>query len=336
MISLPVLNISTIAVAGCSHAADFSHQFHVAYSSLVDGACIFSGQPYHCAVTRFPGDPLVEQSPSSSVPRCDGCPPGKTLVYDHCKNHPQFVDVGKLPDYPRRACGQNPIRLTECIDDPRHLFDARAYLFRGTHDRCYLKGAVANVHALYSQMVTDPASQLKFVDTYPFPHTLPTNSTPYFNSSTPAGFDGPGECLRWVFDAPLLAGDAKPGNVHEFNQSAFMDVGDAGTGLRERGWVYIPEMCHSARCRLVMLPSGGECDGAMLDEWDWLKYGEANGVVVLQPCVGGPVDAARFPAATEVQRGLLDVYGQLSEDYAMQSAPHMRVFGRILRHVAGR
>ena len=39
MISLPVLNISTIAVAGCSHAADFSHQFHVAFSSLVDGAC---------------------------------------------------------------------------------------------------------------------------------------------------------------------------------------------------------------------------------------------------------------------------------------------------------
>ncbi|KAJ9459532.1 hypothetical protein DIPPA_23864 [Diplonema papillatum] len=51
-----------VVVAGCSHAADFSHQFHVAFSGTVTGACIFSGQPYTCAVTRFAHDALVRQT----------------------------------------------------------------------------------------------------------------------------------------------------------------------------------------------------------------------------------------------------------------------------------
>ena len=43
---LPTLNISAGAVvtAGCSHAGDFASQFHIAFSSMVDGACVFSGR----------------------------------------------------------------------------------------------------------------------------------------------------------------------------------------------------------------------------------------------------------------------------------------------------
>ena len=52
--------------SGCSHAGDFAHQFHVAYSELVNrGSCVFSGQPYHCAVTKFTGDELVTQTDES-------------------------------------------------------------------------------------------------------------------------------------------------------------------------------------------------------------------------------------------------------------------------------
>jgi hypothetical protein len=133
----------------------------------------------------------VPQTPESSVPRCDGCDPNMTLAYDHCKNHPQVVDVGKLPDYPRRACGNTfPIR-PECIDDPANLFAARVFIFRGTYDRCYLPGAVENVAALYAQMITNASTNIQLVNTYPFPHTLPVNSTPYFNGTGPAGYDFP-------------------------------------------------------------------------------------------------------------------------------------------------
>mmetsp|Transcript_8650 Transcript_8650/g.11901 ORF Transcript_8650/g.11901 Transcript_8650/m.11901 type:complete len:368 (+) Transcript_8650:37-1140(+) len=339
---VPRLNITKggVVTAGCSHAGDFAHQFHISFNSMIDGACVFSGQPFHCAVTKFPGDQLVKATNESSVPHCDGCPDGETLVYDHCKNHPQWVDVGMLPDYPRRACGQNPIKHTECIDDVKNLFDDRVYLFRPTHDRCYLDGAVANVQALYGQMLTDPASQVKFVNDQPFPHTLPTNSTPYFNHSEPAGFDGPGECLRWVFkDKAQYAGEFKPENVFEFNQTLYMD--DFGVGINEKGFIYIPDKCRpaavesssSSSCNMVLLTNS--CHDFSGGDVDWAKYGEANGIVILKPCVGGHVDTERFPQAHEVQRGLLDVYGQLSDEYVFQSAPHMRFVGRILREVTG-
>ncbi|KAH8044059.1 hypothetical protein JL722_14882 [Aureococcus anophagefferens] len=90
-------------------AGERERQFHVTFSKTVKNACVFSGQPYHCAVQAFQGEDQVVATPESSVPYCEGCAAGMTLAYDHCKNHPQHVDVGRLPDYPKRACGQNPI-----------------------------------------------------------------------------------------------------------------------------------------------------------------------------------------------------------------------------------
>ena len=336
---LPTLNISagSVATAGCSHAGDFASQLHIAFSSLVDGACVFSGQPYHCAVERFARDYLVPQTPASGVPNCDGCPANETLLYDHCKNHPQYVDVGQLVDYPRRACGQNPIAPGPCIDDPKHLYGARAYLFRPTHDRCYLAGSVENTASLYGMLMHDPASTIKLVNDQPFPHTLPKNETPYFNHSEPAGFDGPGECLRWVY-APKFgyepvawAVDEVDRHLFDFDQTEFWDAETNGTGVQETGQVYIPRACQADRmepCKLVVMLG---VDG------DFARYAESNRIVVLGLKInGGYVDAGRFPDACEVLRGLSDVYGQLSADYAMQSAYQMRVAGRILRRLLGR
>ena len=98
--ALPRLNIGAgqLMTMGGSSGGDFAVQFHVAFSSQVGGVCGFSAQPYHCAGTRFPDDALMPQSAESSVPFCAQCPPNSTLVYDHCKNHPEWVDVGMLPD----------------------------------------------------------------------------------------------------------------------------------------------------------------------------------------------------------------------------------------------
>ncbi|GAB5358792.1 hypothetical protein AAMO2058_000489200 [Amorphochlora amoebiformis] len=338
--ALPQLNIRKggVITAGCSHAGDFAHQFHIAFSSMVDGSCVFSGQPYHCAVTKFPGDQLVTATNESSVPNCDGCPKGKTLIYDHCKNHPEWVDVGKLPDYPRRACGQNPIKvpIEDCIDDVEYLRDDRVYLFRPTHDRCYRAGAVANVQALYAQMLSDPETQIKYVNDQPFPHTLPTNSTPYFNHSDPAGFDGPGECLRHVFPGIGYATTYEEGSVVAFNQTEFMD--DDGVGVNGVGFVYAPKACYpggsNEGCRLILLTNGcGDFGGG--DDKDFARYAEGNNIAILKACVGGYVDQDRFPQAHEVSRGLLDVYGQLGDDYAMKKAPHMKFVGKVLRKLTG-
>ncbi|CAE8698844.1 unnamed protein product, partial [Polarella glacialis] len=76
----------TGAVPATVSGADFAVQFQVAYSASVQGAAIFAGQPYSCTVMRFPLDQLVPEN--SEVPNCIGCSPNETLVYDHCKGHP--------------------------------------------------------------------------------------------------------------------------------------------------------------------------------------------------------------------------------------------------------
>ena len=61
-------------------------QLQVAFSSLVKGSCIFSGMPFHCAVTRFSRDYMVPKSPSTDAGiHCPDCDQNGTLIYDHCK-----------------------------------------------------------------------------------------------------------------------------------------------------------------------------------------------------------------------------------------------------------
>ena len=110
---LPHLPIHDISISGLSSGADFVVQFQVAFSSIVEGLGVFAGQPYHCAVHRFgetePTVPMccgthddcshpgcTNATPAPDVPLCDGCEPGRTLTYDHCKRHPELVNVSAL------------------------------------------------------------------------------------------------------------------------------------------------------------------------------------------------------------------------------------------------
>ena len=63
----------------------------------MSGSCIFSGMPFHCAATRFPRDYMVPKAASTAAGiHCPDCDANGTLIYDHCKNHPHWVDVGVL------------------------------------------------------------------------------------------------------------------------------------------------------------------------------------------------------------------------------------------------
>ena len=394
-IRLPTLQIDErggVAVAGLGHAGDFAHQFHVAFSASVAGACVFSGQPFNCAVSKFAQDDLVAVTPQTRVPNCQGCPDGKTLPFDHCKTSPHVIDVGSMVDYPRRHCGQNPVTTQQCFDDVAHLNASRTFVFRGTADAAAAPGAAESVIGLLAQMVTDPAASLKLVADLPFPHVLPLPSTPHARSSAPAGYDGPGECLRHVFASPTMkAGQARrartlpctcpartlhaPSSARQADNaswSAFAqrEFAPAGVGFQEQGWVYIPKRCRPAAptaspasavpfaaastaasaarratgakraspraCRLLIRPDAcSPADGTRAaDVAAFAGYAEANDIVLLHPCVGGAVDAARYPHAPDVAQGKLDVYGQLSADYVQQSAPHMRAIGGMLRRLS--
>ncbi len=127
--SLPLLRIDPagISCSGISSGADFALQFQVAFrylngfdlilkltifSDLLMGVGVYAGEPYHCAVTRFtfvhawkclrsfrndelqhcqdqPASQLGPGCTSNYAAPCEGCPPNTTLIYDHCKIHPE-------------------------------------------------------------------------------------------------------------------------------------------------------------------------------------------------------------------------------------------------------
>mmetsp|Transcript_12753 Transcript_12753/g.15128 ORF Transcript_12753/g.15128 Transcript_12753/m.15128 type:complete len:403 (+) Transcript_12753:197-1405(+) len=349
--ALPRLNIKKggVSTAGFSNGADFAHQLHITYSSVIDATCVFAGQPFHCAATRFPDDHLVEAIPASSVPTCVGCPSGKTLIYDHCKAHPEWVDIGALPDYPRRVCDGRGLNTSVCMDHTDNLSDDRVFLFRGTQDRCYKPGSVENVQHLYSMFLEKPEAQIRMVNTVGYAHAFPRNKTKIPGKKH--GYDGAGECLRWIYPGGIKpAVDFKRKNIYNYNQDEFMQA-ISGVGINGRGHLYIPDACspptkaaganadattalHKTKpCRLVILAAGCNGFGGWIE--NFAKYAESNDIVLLQPCVGGYVDPFRYPGAHEIKRGMLDVYGQLSRDYTMKSAPHMKFVGQVLEKLSG-
>ena len=354
--TMPILDIDKgkIMVAGCSNTADFSHQFHVAFSSIVSGSCIFSGMPFHCAVTRFNDDYMVPKTPSTSAGiHCDGCDDNNTLIYDHCKNHPFWVDIGVLQNYAETANN---------VDDPKiHLANAKVFAFQPTHDRCYQPPAMELIYNFHLKYVKDK-SQIKLVQDQPFPHTLPTNSTPYFNDEgnfTGAGYDGPGECLNHIFgDENKRLWAAPKVNLswwHRINTSEF--VLDKGVGMKSSAWLFYPPQCSEIaitvksfnnndnrgssdvekKCKLLILPGGcnditppmGGSDSA------FAKYANDNNIVILKPCQGGIVDQTRFPENHENLRGMVDVYGQLSADYATRRGDQMEPIGKMMKRLIG-
>jgi len=194
------------------------------------------------------------------------------------------------------------------------------------------------------------------VEDQPFPHTLPDNSTPYYNTNgntTGAGYDGPGECLKHVFGHgtrlyPFGASNYFPGIAKvvaswmRINASEFVEARNTGGGMKDSAWLFVPPQCDTkaaiakaagggqgAKCKLIILPGGcnaftdspptGGSDG------DFARYGWANNIVVLKPCQGGPIDAATFPLNHENLRGMVDVYGQTTSEYATQKGLQVRV-----------
>ena len=77
-------------MTGLGDSADFAHQFHIAFAALVRGACVFSGQPFNCAVAGNAGDSLAWHA---KILANGGA---ASSTNNHCKSNPDVVDVGSL------------------------------------------------------------------------------------------------------------------------------------------------------------------------------------------------------------------------------------------------
>ena len=350
-VSLPRVNIdpARITTEGGSSGGDFAIQMAVAHSATISGVCGNSAQPYHCANTRFPkipgetnsGDSLMPQSSESSVPYCRGCPRGKTLVYDHCKNHGEWVQVPYLVKLAREDHG---------IDLLSNLNRTRVLVTRG-ECRTYTGNAVENTLAFFVQAGGGPDSaRLIYVDNC------------HANSSAdgcprehvPSCDDGVvcrGHVWNAAGSAPLKPSvDADPASLMQFDQTEFLD-GDYDTGFDRTSFVYIPAACrkNTSSSTTLTLPTNGcglhvvfhgcgGCGGIGLDDAN-VRAAEANDVVLLIPRITAGNNASspgsRHSNCEEIARGCWDGYGQLGLDYASRSGLHVAAVWRMMQRLAG-
>lgn len=109
--------------------------------------------------------------------------------------------------------------------------------------------------------------------------------------------------------------------------------------MRQSAWLFVPPQCETGRCKLIIKPGG--CNALTDnppgggDEDAFARYGMANGIAMLKPCQGAPIDLPRYPNNHENKRGMKDVYGQMTAEYATQKGSQMEPIGNMLKKLLG-
>ena len=103
----------------------------------------------------------------------------------------------------------------------------------------------------------------------------------------------------------MRRGEARAANWARFDQTEFATYGEAG--FQRSGWAYVPERCRdlngqgvgASPCPLVVKPGACAPPADPGEEMGvWAGHAQGSGVVILHPCVGGPVDARRSARVT--------------------------------------
>ena len=341
---LPSLTVvpGSVSVSGLSSGADFVVQLATTFSSLVRGVGVFAGQPFHCAVTYFPGDNLTtdEGKAAAEVNHCFGCPRGMVIGYDHCKHPPPRgdlgagVDVAMLVEYVRAQAAAGAIEPLE------HLaHGSRVWLYRGLEDRTYEGNAVNNTAAVFRAFV--PPANLHYENTVGSVHSMPLAAKTCkglpdeedwcsecgeeggFNA---CGYDGVGHALQWIYNASLVTPPAESalgngtGSLLPFDQTQFFDPAGPDAGFSDTGHVYVPLRCASkgAPCKLHLYFHG--CGAAWFYPYEMAHlnfqgWADANDIVVVFPYLMGWSERNISGTTGQQRGGCYDGYGQTGAFY---------------------
>lgn len=382
----PVLDIdrAAISVSGVSSGADFAVAFSTAHSANIMGVGVFAGQPYHCAVTRFPKDQTYSCAltppgrhypvgPAGCYPGTPSEPPsqsGEGLLWDHCKGcsalsllqlteHPDLVQMDTLFDYAKETAAKG------LIDGTGNLSSTRAFVYRGTKDECYTHNVMEKTTSWFRTFSSDPAELVKFVDTIPSQHAMPTlvSGTPcgkkpsfeekyapgVLSDLEACGFDGPGECLKHIYGQDLTpppAADAIDwSRIFEFDQLPFGMLGDDSKAMAfaRTGYMYVPKQCERSStnntkpCRLHVYFHG--CGSAFTSgqqkapgfgfNYTSIAYSGYSAWAELNNVV------VVYPQKNATQETCWDGYGWGGPLYATQRGGQIAAVWNLIRHVAG-
>jgi len=303
-------DITGVTVSGVSSGGYMAVQVHVAHSSFVKGVGVIAAGPYYCAQDNAWTAYYNCRAPGTLTPM-----PAVEVL----KANTDVFARGKL------------------IDPTEHLTAARVWLFSGTNDRT-VDSVVVDALRRYYLLHNVPAASIVFVRDKPAGHAMVTENVgaPCDTSQSPfivdCGYDAAGELLAHLL-GPLERPAAKEsGRILRFDQKAF-NGGDAYTiGMADSGYVYVPRVCETERCRVHVALHGcrqhvqavGE---QFVREAGYNRWADANRIIVVYPQTiprsGWGWHGAGFSFVYN-PRGCWDWWGYTGPQYHTKAAPQIR------------
>lgn len=341
---LQTLKGSPVTVSGLSSGGFFAHQFHVAYSSLVQGAGIVAGGPFACAALGpywLSFYPFHELTMALDV--CTGT--GRALL---SPMNPLYWWLPDKPDPDQSVDAAKAAFKAGAIDDPANLKDDRVWLFSGGKDAIVPTTTVEAVKVFYERMgIQEPRLVLKTderanhgmpVETFPAetrfqPQDCSALGRPYLIACQ---YDAAGLLLHHLYPEGWLdqPGALDRGRLLAFDQGAFGAVQDDSISLNPVGYVYVPAACQNGSpaptpCRLHVAFHGCEQYEALIGDdfyWDggYNRWAEVNRIVVLYPEAAPWRPASDPSGATANPMGCWDFWGYEDAHYYERSGRQMK------------
>ncbi|GII00261.1 extracellular catalytic domain type 2 short-chain-length polyhydroxyalkanoate depolymerase [Planobispora takensis] len=257
-------DITGTYVSGLSSGGFMANQLHVAHSAAFDGAGIFSAGPYRCAQGNL-GHALNACMKTTL--------PGKTPAELAAETR-NLASAGR-------------------VDPVSGLAGDPVYLYHGTADDTVLQAVNDDLAAYYGALGADVVYDRTSGAGHAWVSPAGTNAcsstaSPYVNRC--GGADPVGDMLRHLLGGVTAPGTGPlAGRLVSFDQDPYVPGGDpAAVSMGREGFVYVPPVCESGPCRLMVTLHGcyqyhGLVGDALIDKAYLNEYADANRMIVLYP-----------------------------------------------------
>lgn len=344
------LDPTQVTLSGISSGGFFAHQFHVAYSGLVNGAAVMAGGPYACA-EHVPV--TLTFNPFASIITALGvCTHGARATFD-----PWGL---WLPD---RPSAQDSVTTTTAehaagrIDDPANLADDRVWLLAGRQDGIVPLSTVEVLESYYQSMgLSAPALHLEFdmnanhgVPIEEFTGTSDHPKRACGDYGLPflidCNYDAAERLLRHLYPQGFSAEPAVPdrNRLFEFDQTMFFDPSEMGISLNDAGYVYVPADClneatSNEACHLHVAFHGCQQYADLIDDdfyWDggYNAWAEANRIIVFYPQTTAWDRPSDMTGLTANPKGCWDWWGYSGGDYFRKDGKQMQAVRAMIDHL---
>ena len=322
-------------MSGFSSGGFFAVQMQVAFSSIIKGAGIVAGGPYHCAAEHL-------------------------LMYCMASSYSSlFVD--KTASGLLKTLSLSGI--TDQLDDVHHMKHHKVYIISGSLDFIITRSVV---NELYRYYVTDGHlvdkenviynTQLSAGHTFPTNFDAPGNSLCSITGSpfvSNCAFDGAGAILKHIYGAnlsdPVVTYPHSVTNTYgdwiTFNQTEFTSESLNSIGLADEGYVYVPKSCQSNTttkyCRLHIVFHGcsqsySTVGDRFMRNTGYDRWANTNHLIILFPQtkIDNVPHLTTFNGWLNNLNGCWDWLGFYGDDFATKKGAQMRAIKKMIDRIA--